>query len=170
MLTPYSTQIRQQHKSTSSGVSLYSDQLTLSPELLKALSSLDTITESPSIKIYKKETRKSVLHLTLAPNLGGSFVIKGYPFKRIQNQIRPARFGPLEASTQLNAQQLGINTPSYLDYFKFKKFGLTKSNGVIIEELKGKKLSWKLHSLTHRWQPKPSSSQFLSSLSFTKKA
>ena len=87
----------------------------------------------------------SVLNLTLAPNLGGSFVIKGYPFKRIQNQIRPARFGPLEASTQLNAQQLGINTPSYLGYFEFKKFGLTKSNGVIIEELKGKKLSWKLH-------------------------
>ena len=127
--------MRNQKKQSDKGLALFSDRLSLFPALAEALRNLDTIPESDKIKIYKRERRKAVLLMSRPDSEGGSLVIKGFPLKKLSNQIRPGRFGKMEAHNMLQAEKHGIRSPRYLGYFEFRKFGLTKANGVIMEPL-----------------------------------
>lgn len=135
MRTKAPSSVRKQEKHMDKGLALYSEKLTLFPALTKILKNLDTISESDDLKIYKRERRKAVLLMKRPDNEGGSLVIKGFPLMKFSNQIRPGRFGQMEAHNMLQAEQHGIKSPRYLGFFEFRKFGLTKANGVIMEPL-----------------------------------
>ena len=135
MHTKAPSSIRNQEKHLDKGLALYSEKLTLFPALAEVLKNLDTTPESDDLKIYKRERRKAVLLMKRPDNEGGSLVIKGFPLMKFSNQIRPGRFGQREAHNMLRAEQQGIKLPRYLGFFEFRKFGLTKANGVIMEPL-----------------------------------
>lgn len=137
MPTSQSASIWHQRKQQGEGVTLYSDSIPLSPGLIELCSRLDSIGETPARQIFKREKRKCVIQLKLPDDQGGTFVVKGYPLSRIRNQLRPARFGPLEGKNMLQALKLGIKSPTYLGYFEVRRFGLTKANGVLMESLDG---------------------------------
>lgn len=130
---------RNQEKHFDNGLALYSNKLVLSPALSEVLKNLDTIAESADLKIYKRERRKAVLLLNRPDCEEGSLVIKGFPLMKLSNQIRPGRFGQMEANNMLQAEKCGLKSPCYLGFFEFRKFGLTKSNGVIMEPLESHK-------------------------------
>ena len=138
-MTSKTSSIRNQQKHFDRGLALYSDNVALFPALTKILQSLDSIAESESLKIYKREKRKAVLLMHRPAIEGGSLVIKGFPLKKLSNQIRPGRFGQMEAHNMLEAERLKIRSPRYLGYFEFQRFGLTKANGVIMEPLESHK-------------------------------
>lgn len=139
MKTKVSPSIRKQKKHFDQGLALYSDNIDLFPRLTEALKNLDTIPESDDLKMYKRERRKAVMLVRGPSAESGSLVIKGFPLKRFSNQIRPRRFGQMEAHNMLQAEKHQIKSPRYLGFFEFRKFGLTKANGVIMEPLESHK-------------------------------
>lgn len=138
-MTSKPSSIRNQQKHFDRGLALYSDKVALSPALTEVLQNLDSIAKSDTLKIYKRERRKAVLLMHRPSIEGGSLVIKGFPLKKLSNQIRPGRFGQMEAHNMLEAERLKIKSPRYLGFFELRRFGLTKANGVIMEPLESHK-------------------------------
>lgn len=127
--------LEQLTKHKAGGVTLLSDTLDLSLQLIEASKQLGSATNSSFIHVYKQEARKCVLLLRLPKNSGGDIVLKGYPLRNFSDRLKHRRFGWLEACNILKAQNLGLPVPELMGYIEHRKFGMVIANGALIQNL-----------------------------------
>jgi tRNA A-37 threonylcarbamoyl transferase component Bud32 len=122
-------------KHQAGGVTLFSNSIELSPQLIETTKNLHSVTNCETIAIYKKAPRKCVLLIRQPSEEITELVLKGYPLSKLKDQLKHKRFGWQEALNLLQAKALGIRTPHFYGYIEARKYGFTTANGVLIQRL-----------------------------------
>ena len=117
------------------GVTLFSNSIELSPQLIEATKNLHSAANSETILIYKKAPRKCVLLIRQPSEKITELVLKGYPLSKLKDRLKHHKFGWREALNLIQAKALGIRIPHFHGYIEARKCGLITANAVLIQNL-----------------------------------
>jgi len=87
------------------------------------------------VQVLKHSVRRSVFRVrNVTPELP-SLVVKGFPLKKIELQVKYRKYGLAEFHHYQQAASRGIPVPACYGYFEVRFLGLVKANGVLLEDL-----------------------------------